>query len=298
MKILLPLPHRDFDPTEAAVSWRILRDAGHTLVFATPDAHPAAADPIMLSGVGLDVWGFIPGLRRLRLVGLALRAKKSAREAYAAMRTDPSFQRPLSYAQVRREEFDALLLPGGHAKGMREYLESAVLQSVVACFFDAGKPVAAVCHGVVLAARSISSATGRSVLYGRKTTALTWKLENAGWSLTRYFARFSDPGYYRTYGEQAGEPAGYRGVQQEVTRALKRPEDFLDVPADAPQHFLKASGMVRDSLHDPRPAWVVRDGDYVSARWPGDVHTFARTFAAVLHEHAQRNDNSGTGDKA
>jgi hypothetical protein len=27
---------------------------------------------------------------------------------------------------------------------------------------------------------------------------------------------------------------------------------------------------------------VVRDGNYVSARWPGDAHTFAKTFAAVL----------------
>jgi hypothetical protein len=31
---------------------------------------------------------------------------------------------------------------------------------------------------------------------------------------------------------------------------------------------------------------VVRDGNYVSARWPGDAHTFAATFAAVLGENA------------
>jgi len=29
---------------------------------------------------------------------------------------------------------------------------------------------------------------------------------------------------------------------------------------------------------------VTRDGNYVSARWPGDVHCFATTFAAVLAE--------------
>ena len=33
---------------------------------------------------------------------------------------------------------------------------------------------------------------------------------------------------------------------------------------------------------DSRPAWVVRDGNYVSARWPGDVHTFAHTFAQLF----------------
>jgi len=29
---------------------------------------------------------------------------------------------------------------------------------------------------------------------------------------------------------------------------------------------------------------VVRDGNYVSARWPGDVHRFAREFSAMLGE--------------
>jgi len=284
MKIIVPLPRRDFDPTEAAVSWRVLKEAGHELVFATPDGSAAEADPMMITGEGLDVWGFIPLLRKLPLIGLMLRAQKPAREAYALMRADARYAGPLRYAQLRVEDFDAMLLPGGHAKGMREYLESAELQSFVAGFFDAGKPVAAVCHGVVLAARSISAKTGKSVLYGRKTTALTWKLEKSGWMLTKYFARFWDPGYYRTYDEAPGEAVGYRGVQQEVTRALASPADFLDVPADAPNQFLKTGGMARDTLNDSRPAWVVRDGHYVSARWPGDVHTFARTFAALLNE--------------
>jgi putative intracellular protease/amidase len=35
-------------------------------------------------------------------------------------------------------------------------------------------------------------------------------------------------------------------------------------------------------MTDDRPAWVVRDGSYVTARWPGDAHTFAKTFAEVL----------------
>jgi putative intracellular protease/amidase len=77
-------------------------------------------------------------------------------------------------------------------------------------------------------------------------------------------------------------------VQQEVTRALARPEDFLDVPTDAPDHRRKAGGMVRDTWDDSRAAFVVRDGDYVSARWPGDAHTFARRFAEVLAERCSR----------
>ncbi|PKP34308.1 MAG: thiJ/pfpI-family protein, partial [Bacteroidetes bacterium HGW-Bacteroidetes-17] len=153
----------------------------------------------------------------------------------------------------------------------------------VGSYFDNGKPVGAICHGVVVAARSLSPRTGKSSLYGRKTTALTWQLEKAAWLMMRFAGRVWDPGYYRTYLEVPGEPEGYRSVQSEVTRALERPEDFQDVPRTEPHYFLKTSGMFRDSASDERPAWVVRDGLYVSARWPGDVHTFARTFSSLLN---------------
>jgi len=96
--------------------------------------------------------------------------------------------------------------------------------------------------------------------------------------------RFWDPSYYRTYSEEPGQPAGYMSVQQEVTRALARPGDFLDVAPDAPDYRRKTSGRRRDSAIDARAAWVVRDERYISARWPGDVHTFARTFVAALSE--------------
>jgi putative intracellular protease/amidase len=280
-KVLIPVPSRDFDPTEVAVSFSVLKRLGHSVVLATPDGRPGQADNMMLSGEGLDLWGFIPGLRRLTAVGRLLRANADARQAYAAMLEDPAYQAPLAWRQARREDFDGLLLPGGHrARGMREYLESDVLQKLVAEFFAAGAPVAAICHGVLLAARSRRS-DGKSVLFGRKTTALTWALERSGWMVGR-IVRFWDPGYYRTYDDGAGKPVGYMSVQQEVTRALARPQDFLDIPADAPDYRRKASGMARDSFDDDRPAFVVRDGNYVSARWPGDAHTFAHVFAGLF----------------
>jgi hypothetical protein len=53
-RILIPIPLHDFDPTEVALSWRILRDAGHRIEFATVDGTRGHADPRMISGVGLD----------------------------------------------------------------------------------------------------------------------------------------------------------------------------------------------------------------------------------------------------
>jgi putative intracellular protease/amidase len=281
-RLLIPLPARDFDPSEAAVSWQVLSKAGHSVTFATPDGRPAAADDMMLSGEGLDPWGAIPLLRKLPLIGLLMRANRDARMAYAAMVVDPGYAAPLRWDAVDAAAFDALVLPGGHrARGMRDYLESTTLQRCVADFFDAQKPVAAICHGVLLAARSISPKTGHSVLYGYKTTALTWALENSAWKVAR-ITRFWDPNYYRTYLEKPGEPDGYMSVQQEVTRSLANPADFLDVPKSDPDYRKKTSGLQRDTMEDARPAFVVQDRNYVSARWPGDVHTFAKAFAGLL----------------
>ncbi len=281
-RILIPLPARDFDPSEAAVSWQVLSKAGHIVSFATPDGRPATADEMMLSGEGLDLWGAVPLLRKLPLVGLLMRANRDARRAYAAMIGDRNYAAPLRWDTVDASAFDGLLLPGGHrARGMHDYLESETLQRYVADAFEAQKPVAAICHGVLLAARSVSPKTGRSVLHGYKTTALTWALENSAWKVAR-ITRFWDPNYYRTYLEKPGEPDGYMSVQQEVARSLARPEDFLDVPKADPDYSRKTSGLQRDTLDDARPAFVVQDRHYVSARWPGDVHTFAKTFAALL----------------
>lgn len=283
-RVLIPLPSTDFDPTEAAAPWRVLAHHGIQVVFATPDGRPAEADDIMLSGRGLDAWGFIPGVDRIRLLGLALRADSAGRAAYAAMSRSAGYRSPIRWSDARPDEFDGLLLPGGHrARGMRAYLESPQLQALAVAFFRADKPVAAICHGVLLLARSIDPATGRSVLCGRRTTALTWRLERLAAGIGR-FARWWDPTYYRTYAEAPGEPTGFRSVEAEVKRALAAPGDFLDATADDPDYRVKTSGRARDRVGDARPAFVVVDRNYISARWPGDAHTFARAFAEVVNK--------------
>ena len=53
--VLIPIPDRDFDPTEVAVSWQVLTGHGHDVVFATESGRSAVADDIMVSGRGLDI---------------------------------------------------------------------------------------------------------------------------------------------------------------------------------------------------------------------------------------------------
>ena len=280
--VLIPIPRSDFDPTEVAVSWQVLTRLGHHVVFATPAGQAATADELMVTGEGLDPWGWVPGLRRMALVGRALRANSDARSAYARMRSSDEFRNPRSWEAVDLEDVGGLLLPGGHrARGMRVYLESERLQELVVDAFARDIPVGAICHGVLLAARSTDPQTGRSVLYGRCTTALTWELERTASRIVRV-SRFWDPGYYRTYRELEGQPPGYMSVQAEVTRALASPDDFLDVDPTEADARRRRSGRSRDSFEDPRPAFVVQDGRYTSARWPGDTYTFAKRFAESL----------------
>lgn len=246
--ILMPLPARDFDPTETGVPWRVLSERGHTIFFATPDGRPGEADPLMVTGKGLG------------LLAPFLRANADGQSAYGAMIASAAHRAPLSYDAVKPDACDAILLPGGHAKGMRPYLESPVLQGLVGAFFDAGKPVAAICHGVVLAARSMA-ASGKSVLFGRKTTALTRQMEMTAWRLTA----LTHGDYYRTYPMT---------VEDEVRASLMTPEDFVQGP----------TSLTRDSLERLERGFIVRDRNYLSARWPGDAHRFAVEFDRMVRE--------------
>ena len=115
--LLIPLPDSDFDPTESGVPWRTMRDHGHNVVFATPSGRTAGADPKMVTGEGLGI------------LSPLLKADANGRSAYLYMEQSDAFQRPISYGEIRAADFDALVLTGGHAPGMRVYLGSGVLQS-------------------------------------------------------------------------------------------------------------------------------------------------------------------------
>jgi protease I len=246
--ILMPLSSRDFDPTETGVPWRVMRRRGHRVVFATPDGNPGQADERMVSGQGLG------------LLAPLLKADRNGRAAYAEMTESEAFRQPVAYDAIGGMAFDALMLPGGHAAGMRAYLESTAVQNMVVEFFEAEKPVGAICHGVLVAARA-RAASGRSVLYGRKTTALTKLQELSAWALTRWYLG----SYYRTYPTP---------VEAEVRAALARPEDFIAGPMS----------LTRDTPENPAAGFVVVDGAYVSARWPGDAHRFAETFCDLIEQ--------------
>ncbi|MCP5160854.1 MAG: thiJ/pfpI-family protein [Hahellaceae bacterium] len=283
--VVMVLPAYGFDPSEAAIAWKVLMAQGISVVFATPEGAPAQADEIMVTGQGLDWWAGVPGLKRIVLVGRLMRANAEARRALQAMLRAPAFQHPIRYEDIRVESLGGMIFPGGHDKRIRPLLENDVLREKLReAMADADihkqLPVAAVCHGVLVVARTLDS-RGHSLLKDRSVTALPWDFERKAWWVSRIF-RFWDPHYYRTYQEQPGEACGYMSVEAEVKRALKSPNQFRLPEKHTPDVWQKTSGMHRDSSSNERPAWVVKDGNLVTARWPGDVHVFARTFADVV----------------
>jgi protease I len=181
----------------------------------------------------------------LPLLARSMRAKDEARLHYGSMLLAPAYARPLRWDAVKAGDFDALHFPGGHAPGMKPYCDSPVVQALACDAFAANQPVSAICHGVLPLARA-------GVLKGRKTTALTAPMEEIAVMLTGRAMR----GHYRTY------PTG---VETEVKRLIGPNGQFRRGPL-LPRYACEAS---------PEAGFVVEDGAYVSARWPGDAWTLA-----------------------
>lgn len=244
MRLLMPVPDTDFDTTEVAVPWRLLTDLGHSVVFATENGGTApACDPRLLTGVIFGKLGAYP----------------EPRAFYAELTGATEFRCPVSWRSLDPAAYDGLILPGGHAPGMRQYLGSSELQAKVAEFWTLGRPVAAICHGVLVLARARDPRTGASVLADQQTTCLPKYLERGAYLATAW--RLGR--YYRTY------PAF---VEDEVKQALRSPRQFHAGPP----------ALARGTAADDSHAFVVEDGRYLSARWPGDAYLFARRFHQLL----------------
>jgi putative intracellular protease/amidase len=191
----------------------VLRDAGHQVVFATEGAGTLpAADPRLLTGVLFGQLGAAAG----------------ARSYYAELTKATEFTATQAWTGLDSAAFDGLLLPGGHAPGMRQYLGSPALRDQVTRFWATGRPVGAICHGVLVLAR-----TGPI------------------------------PPTSRT-----------RSRPRSTTRAPKSLRGPVTLTA-------------RGTATDDTAAFVVQDGNYLSARWPGDAYLFARRFRDLLQPPAQ-----------
>jgi putative intracellular protease/amidase len=232
-KVLIPLPDKDFDLTEVAVPWRLLKNEGHEIVFATETGNVAQTDPLLITGV---IFG-------------QLGAKKEAIAFYREMETSKEFLNPITYDEINVDHYDLLHLPGGHAEGVKQYLESKTLQEKVVAFFKQNKIIGSICHGGVVLARSIDPDTGKAIVHHRKMTALTKILERAAYWITAW--KLGD--YYRTYPKY---------TQDEVCQNLKNKDQFVK--------------------GNPFKPMIVEDVNLVTARFPDDIYLYTKALIQKL----------------
>ena len=222
-RALILLPQQGFDPTEVAVPWKALAEAGHEVVFATETGAKPACDAVTLTGQGLPLYARF------------LRAHEANRALYGEMAACASFNTPVAWADVVASHYALIHFPGGHAPQMRPYLESPVIQDVARAAFKGGQPVSAICHGVVALARA-------GVLKGYRTTALTAVMENVAVWLTRGTLGL----HYRTYSQ---------GVEEEVRAALARPLDRCACAPDAGASQSRRSAPAPAAHRRAVPSW-------------------------------------------
>lgn len=232
--ILIPLPDHDFDPTETATPWRECTRRGWKTTFATETGEVPEADPRLLMG-------FLRG---------PLGAGPKGLSDYKAMTPSPEYQKPIKYSEINVDNFDALLLAGGHAPGMKQFLESKILQEKTVQFFKQDKCVGAICHGLLVLARTVDTETGRSVLFNYKTTSLTKLLEKIGYASTFWLLRRR----FRTYDAY---------VEDEVRAALQDRRQY-------------SSGLI------PFPHVVVDRNLVTSRYWLFDAAAYSKKFADVV----------------
>eukprot|EP00656_Telonema_subtile_P017708 TRINITY_DN19542_c0_g1_i2.p1 TRINITY_DN19542_c0_g1~~TRINITY_DN19542_c0_g1_i2.p1 ORF type:complete len:265 (+),score=38.29 TRINITY_DN19542_c0_g1_i2:177-971(+) len=249
-RVLMPLPDSDFDTTEAAVTWSYLTRAGHQVIFATElgrDGPTPQCDPLLLG-------------RCFALLGLG--AEREAVECYERLLTDPSFNAPIAYSEIQPDEYHGLVCAGGHAPGMRQYLGSEELQAKLREFWELKpeRPVAAICHGPLVLARA-------GVLQGVRSTALPKHMERAAFFLTAACLGR----YYRTYDDYVADEMIANGVEWE---------------SGPSSGCCGLAPPVKGTPTDDTHAFILEDGRYLSARWPGDVYLFAKRLCELLVDTA------------
>lgn len=250
--IIIALPQAGFDPTECVAPWLVLSQAGYDVCFATPNGKPSIADSRMITK------GFGP------LSPLLMTHPYILKEYHKMVETE-RYKNPTPYDKLNVDNYRGMVIPGGHGAEMQDMLHSKALQKVIADFFKKNKPIGALCTGVLALARSKQlDNPKRSVLYGKKTTAVTKLMELAGWGVTYPWLK----NYFKPNKDT---------VQDEIIQNLQNKDDFLTGPF--PIYPMRYSSKAWNRQ------FVVRDGNYISARWPGDAYRFSCEFLSMLQEN-------------
>jgi putative intracellular protease/amidase len=140
---------------EFANPYKILTDAGHEVVVATPN-------------------GVVPNCDMMSLRPSMTGGDKKALELENIIRDAEVMRRPLKLSDVRLEDYDAVYLPGGHGP-MADLALDADVGRLLTAQLASGNPLFIVCHGP--AAMLATRIHGVSPFKGYRVTGFTNKEE-------------------------------------------------------------------------------------------------------------------------
>jgi len=255
-KILMPLPRYGFDPSEVTIAWKTFTDIGINVTFATPTGQQSAADQLVLDGYCFGLMKAIPEVQ----------------QNYLLLLQSLSFISPISYEQIEIEEYDGLYLTGGHDVQMLSYLDNALLHKKIVQYWSLTppRPIAAVCHGVLLLARcqqdKLFNGKG-SILQGKKVTCVRSFMERMAYFLSS--AQYGSYHLSTTNGDY---------TENEVRQAVGNDMYFVE----GSNNYLQLIWIGNNEDHTK--AHIVEDGNLLTARWPADVWFLAKRFAVKLYE--------------
>ncbi|MBK3576244.1 type 1 glutamine amidotransferase domain-containing protein [Streptomyces sp. MBT65] len=120
---------------EFAAPYKLITEAGHDVVVATPN-------------------GVTPNVDMMSLRPSMTGGEQGALELEEIIRSAEVMRRPLQLSDVRVEDYDAVYLPGGHGP-MADLAWDADVGRILTAQLASGRPLAIVCHGpsAILATR-------------------------------------------------------------------------------------------------------------------------------------------------
>lgn len=140
---------------EGAAPYYVFKDAGVELTLASPKGGQPPIDPK----------SDLP---------------ENQTEAMTRFKQDPAAQKVFANTvkldSVRSEDFDAIFYPGGHGP-MWDLVDNPVSIALIESFYNAGKPVAAVCHAPAVLHRAMYK--GAPIVQGRRVTGFANSEEEA-----------------------------------------------------------------------------------------------------------------------
>ncbi|WP_329242135.1 type 1 glutamine amidotransferase domain-containing protein [Streptomyces sp. NBC_01478] len=120
---------------EFAAPYKLITEAGHDVVVATPN-------------------GVTPNVDMMSLRPSMTGGEQGALDLEEIIRSAEVMRRPLQLSDVRVEDYDAVYLPGGHGP-MADLAWDADVGRILTAQLASGRPLAIVCHGpsAILATR-------------------------------------------------------------------------------------------------------------------------------------------------